>query len=107
MRHYIADLHKYEGQTVELKGWVYNTRSSGKIKFLELRDGTGICQCVYFRGECDQEAFENFKDLSQEMSVKVTGTVRKDNRFENVYEVGADNFEILGPNRVFVVRRSF
>ena len=96
MRHYIADLHKYEGQTVELKGWVYNTRSSGKIKFLELRDGTGICQCVFFRGECDQEAFENFKDLSQEMSVKVTGTVRKDNRFENVYEVGATQFEILG-----------
>ena len=68
-RVYIADLKNHVGQKVTLKGWVYNFRSSGKIKFLLLRDGTGLCQCVYFRGECDEAALELFAQLNQETSV--------------------------------------
>ena len=51
---YISDLKDHVGETVQLKGWAYNFRASGKkLKFLILRDGTGLCQCVYFQGECE------------------------------------------------------
>ena len=49
MRYYVEDLAKYVGQKIELKGWAYQTRSSGKVKFLELRDGTGIVPCIFFQ----------------------------------------------------------
>ena len=96
MRTYISDLKDHVGQKVELKGWVYNSRSSGKIKFLLLRDGTGICQCVYFKGECDPAAFETtFDQLTQETSVKVTGTVREEKRSPGGFELGAETLEII------------
>lgn len=96
MRHYISDLKNYVGQKVELRGWVYNLRSSGKIKFLLLRDGTGICQCIFFKGECDQEAFDTlFPQLTQESSVIVRGTVREEKRSPGGYELGADSLEII------------
>lgn len=95
MRYYIDELKNYVGQKVELKGWVYNTRSSGKIKFLQLRDGTGICQCIFFRGECDESAFNIFEDLTQETSVKVTGTVRAEPRSPGGFELGGQSIEII------------
>lgn len=95
MHNYIADLKNHVGQKVTLKGWVYNSRSSGKIKFLLLRDGTGICQCVYFKGECDPQAFDIFGELTQESSVVVTGTVREEKRSPGGYELGAETLEIL------------
>src|SRR6202161_3286030 len=94
MRVYIADLKSHVGQTVTLQGWVYNHRSSGKIKFLLMRDGTGICQCVYFRGECDEKAFEIFEKLSQESCIKVTGTVRAEPRSPGGFEISARELEI-------------
>lgn len=96
MRYYVADLKNYVGQKVELKGWAYNTRSSGKVKFLELRDGTGIVPCVFFKGECEEQALVEFEKVAQETSVKVTGTVRKHPKHENVYELGAETLEIIG-----------
>jgi asparaginyl-tRNA synthetase len=96
MRYYIADLKNYVGQKVELRGWVYNVRSSGKIKFLLLRDGTGVCQCIYFKGECDTDAFETeFPKLTQESSVIVTGTVREEKRSPGGYELGAESLKII------------
>lgn len=100
MRYYVSDLKSdlktYVGQKVELRGWVYNLRSSGKIKFLLLRDGTGLCQCVFFRGECDADAFETqFEKLTQESSVKVIGTVREEKRSPGGFELGAENLEII------------
>jgi asparaginyl-tRNA synthetase len=95
VRHYISDLKNHVGQKVELRGWVYNLRSSGKIKFLILRDGTGICQCVYFKGECNPEAFDTtFAKLTQESSVRVTGTVKEEKRSPGGYELSADDLEI-------------
>ena len=88
MRYYIEDLKNHIGEKIELKGWVYNTRSSGKVKFLEIRDGTGIVPCIFFRGECQEEALTTFDQLTQEMSVKVTGTVRKHPKHEGVFEIG-------------------
>ncbi len=96
MRYYISDLGKHVGQKIELKGWAYNSRSSGKVKFLELRDGTGMVSCVFFKGECDEAAFNEFEKITQECSLKVEGTVRKHPKHENVYEIGATAFEIIG-----------
>lgn len=98
MRYYISDLKNYVNQKVELKGWAYNHRSSGKIKFLELRDGTGMCQCIFFKGECDPEAFEIFKDVTQECTVMVTGVVREDPRNPGQFEVGAEALKIIAPS---------
>lgn len=95
MRVYIADLKNHVGQTVTLNGWVYNHRSSGKIKFLLMRDGTGICQCVYFRGECDEQAFEDFEKLTQETSVRVTGLVKEEKRSPGGFELSAQKLEII------------
>lgn len=96
MRTYVEDLKNKVGEIVELKGWTYNSRSSGKVKFLELRDGTGIVPCVYFRGECEEAALETFEKVTQETSVKVTGVVRKHPKHEGVYELGAQTLEIIG-----------
>jgi len=96
MRHYIADLSKLVGQKVELKGWVYNTRSSGKVKFLELRDGTGIVPCIFFKGECEDAAFGVFEELTQETSVFVRGSVRQHPKQAGVFEIGAEHLEIIG-----------
>lgn len=96
MRYYIDEISKYVGQEVELKGWAYNTRSSGKVKFLEIRDGTGIIPVIFFRGECDDSAFDVFEKITQETSVRVTGIVRKHPKHENVYELGGKTVEIIG-----------
>ncbi|HRO68670.1 MAG TPA: OB-fold nucleic acid binding domain-containing protein, partial [Pseudobdellovibrionaceae bacterium] len=95
MRTYVSDLKDHVGQKVELKGWAYNTRSSGKVKFLELRDGTGIVPCILFKGECSDAALENFEKITQETTLKVTGTVRKHPKHEDVFEIGAEEVEIL------------
>jgi asparaginyl-tRNA synthetase len=96
MRYYIEDISKYENQEVEFKGWAYNVRSSGKVKFLELRDGTGIVQCIFFKAECGEAAFNDFEKITQETSLKVIGTVRKNQKQQGVYEVGVKGFEIIG-----------
>ncbi len=96
MRIYISDLKDHVGQTIELKGWAYQTRSSGKVKFLELRDGTGIISCVFFPADCGPENFANFDQITQESSVKVTGTIRQHPKQANVFEMGIKSFELLG-----------
>lgn len=95
-RVYISDLKDHVGKEVQLQGWVYNFRaSSKKIKFLILRDGTGLCQCVYFKGECEDSALENFAELTQETAVKVQGLVKEEPRSPGGFEVSAQSFEIL------------
>ena len=85
MRIYISDLKDHIGQTVELKGWAYQTRSSGKVKFLELRDGTGTISCVFFAADCGAETFANFDQMTQECSVKVVGSIRQHPKQPNVF----------------------
>src|ERR1700722_19464676 len=97
MKVWISDLKNHVGETITLPGWVYSHRSSGKIKFLILRDGTGLCQCVYFRGECSDKAFEDFEKLSQEACVKVTGVVRAEPRSPGGFEISARELEIVSP----------
>lgn len=94
-RIYVEDLSRHIGKKVELKGWVYNKRGSRKIKFLILRDGTGLLQCVYFQGECEEASFSLFDELTQESCVKVTGTVREELRSPGGVELSAESLEIL------------
>lgn len=103
MRYYIEDLKNHVGQEVTLKGWVYNKRSSGKVKFLELRDGTGIVPCVLFKGECEDSALEVFETLSQESSVEISGTVRKHPKHDNVYELGAKTLQEIGSSAEYPI----
>jgi asparaginyl-tRNA synthetase len=97
-RNYIADLKNYVGQVVTLKGWAYNVRSSGKVKFLELRDGTAMVQCIYFRGECEDPALETFEKVTQETTVEIKGVVRANPKQPGVFEIGAQTLTILAPS---------
>lgn len=91
---WISDLKDHVGKEVTLKGWVYNSRSSGKVKFLLLRDGTGLCQCVYFKGECDDAALDVFPNLTQESSVIVTGVVKAEPRSPGGFELSGRTLQI-------------
>ena len=73
----ICDLSKYDGQEISVRGWLYNIRSSGKIIFPILRDGSGLLQGIVFKNNVTPEVFEKAKGLTQESSLELTGTVRK------------------------------
>ncbi|MGM0556855.1 MAG: asparagine--tRNA ligase [Myxococcota bacterium] len=93
---YIEDIGDHVGETIQLKGWLYNMRSSGKLHFLELRDGTGFVQGVMFSGDFDEEEFEEAGHLRQETSIIVTGEVKEDERAPFVpYELGIQNVEVV------------
>jgi asparaginyl-tRNA synthetase len=91
---YITGLKDHIGQLVTLKGWLYNSRSSGKLVFLQLRDGTGIVQCVVFKGN-NEEVFEKAKSLGQESAIIVTGNVKADDRSPIGVEVDVTDVEVL------------
>tara|TARA_B100001765_G_scaffold101160_1_gene62482 strand:- start:445 stop:1740 length:1296 start_codon:yes stop_codon:yes gene_type:complete len=91
----IKKLDQYVDQDVEIKGWVYNRRSVGKIWFLILRDGTGLLQCVIVDGECDSETFSLEQQLNQEDSVIVTGRVKKEPRAVGGYELGVNQVSVV------------
>ena len=94
-RFFIKDAGEHEGQSVTVRGWVYNLRSSGKIKFLLLRDGSGLMQGVLFKGECSDEAFTEFEKLTQESSVEVTGVLRKEPRSPGGFEMGVRSLRVV------------
>ncbi|MFQ6676214.1 MAG: asparagine--tRNA ligase [Fidelibacterota bacterium] len=95
MKHiYIADLPDLVEREVTLHGWVYNKRSSGKIWFLILRDGTGYAQCVVTKGRAPENVFNLEQVLTQESSVTVTGTVRKDERAIGGYELDCSDIKV-------------
>ncbi len=92
---YIEDISKYVGEEVRLKGWLYNKRSSGKIHFLIVRDGTGFLQATVIRNEVSPEVFELSDKLTQESSIIVEGTVREEPRAKGGYELTVSNVELI------------
>jgi asparaginyl-tRNA synthetase len=92
---YVSDIAKYEGQEVILKGWLYNKRSSGKLHFLQLRDGTGIIQCVVFKGDVPEEMFNLADKITQESSIIIQGVVRADKRSPIGYEIGVKDLRVV------------
>ena len=91
---YIDQLKDHIGSAVTLKGWLYNKRSSGKLVFLQLRDGTGIVQCVVFKPN-NEELFTEADSLGQESSIIVTGTVKEDTRSTLGVELDVTGLEVL------------
>ena len=98
MKIYIKDIAKYDGQEITLQGWMYNKRSSGKLHFLQLRDGTGEIQAVVFKGYVSDEVFEAADKITQESSVEVKGTVKKHDRSKIGYEIDATDVKVLSPS---------
>ena len=94
-RFFIQDAAQFDGQNVVIKGWVYGKRSSGKIKFLLVRDGTGLLQGVLVKGECDEPSFALFDTLTQESSVVVEGKLRKEPRSPAGYELTVHKVSVV------------
>ncbi len=90
-------LSKHDGKEVTLAGWLYKGRSSGKVQFLVIRDGTGLCQCIVEKSKVPEELFNQLKHLGQESSLSVTGTVRADDRSVGGYELAVTGAQIISP----------
>lgn len=94
-RIYIEDLSGHIGQEATLRGWLYNKRSSGKIRFLVMRDGTGLVQGVVAKGSVSEEVFNKFDQITQESSFSMTGKVRKEDRAPGGYELDVTDISII------------
>ncbi len=94
-RTFIVDLKNNVDKKVTISGWLYNSRSSGKLLFLIIRDGTGLCQCIVEKARVSDELFNALRHLSQESSLMVTGAVRKDERSVGGYEMAVSDAKII------------
>jgi asparaginyl-tRNA synthetase len=103
MHVYIEDIGTHTGEEVTIKGWLHNRRSSGKIHFLTVRDGSGFIQAVMSRAAVGDDAFKTADHLSQESSVTITGTAREDTRAPGGYEVDVKSFEVIGPSHDYPI----
>ena len=103
MRTYIQDIARHEAQPVTIHGWLHNRRSSGKIHFLIVRDGTGFIQAVMSKAAVGEEAFTRADHLSQETSLSVTGTVRADKRAKGGYEIDVQSIEVHGASHDYPI----
>lgn len=95
---HISEIAQHIGEEVTLQGWLYNRTDKGKLQFLSVRDGTGIVQAVAFKKDMPEEVFALTQTLVQEASIRITGTVRADERapgFPGGYEVGLKNVELI------------
>jgi len=99
----IVDLENNVGKQVTLAGWLYRNRPGGKVLFLIVRDGTGLCQCVVEKNNVPDELFEQLKHLGTESSLTVTGTVRADKRSPGGYELAVTNAQITSPAEAYPI----
>jgi asparaginyl-tRNA synthetase len=91
----IAEVSKHVGEEVIIGAWLANKRSSGKIAFLQLRDGTGFIQGVVVKSEVEEEIFQKAKSITQETSLYVTGVIQEDSRSPFGYEMQVKNLEVI------------
>lgn len=99
----IIDAKKHVGKTVKIGAWVANKRSSGKIAFLQLRDGTATFQGIVVKNEVGEELFQTAKNLTQETSVWITGEIREDSRSKFGYEIGVQGIEVIGESHDYPI----
>ncbi|MFL5390794.1 MAG: OB-fold nucleic acid binding domain-containing protein, partial [Myxococcales bacterium] len=92
---YVGDVAAHEGKETLFRGWLYGKRSSGKLHFIQLRDGTGIIQCVVSKKDVPETAFVAAEHAPQEASLEVRGTVAKDPRSPIGYEVHVKDLKVL------------
>ena len=91
----ISKLGAHAGTQVEIRGWVRGKRSSGKLVFLQVRDGSGTLQCTVFRPDVSEELFAIARGLTQESSLVVTGEVRPDERAAGGFELAVTSLEVV------------
>jgi asparaginyl-tRNA synthetase len=91
----IAEAALHVGETVEIAGWLYNLRRSGKIAFPQVRDGSGLMQCVAVKSALPEELFETIRNLTQESSILVTGKLRAEQRAPGGFEMDVESLEVL------------
>src|SRR5215470_1201058 len=103
MHVYIEDIGRHAGDEITLKGWLHNKRSSGKIHFLIVRDGTGFVQAVMSKAAVGEEMFRAADHLSQETALMVTGTVRADSRAPSGFEIDVKRIEIVAPSKDYPI----
>ena len=99
---FIEELEQNTGQKVQLKGWIYNFRSSGKVRFLVLRDGSGMCQCVLSYNEKTKHLFSVFEKLTLECAVEVEGLVKE---WKNNFEIEVLNLKILSSSPPYPISK--
>ncbi|HEX2217967.1 MAG TPA: asparagine--tRNA ligase [Gemmatimonadales bacterium] len=99
----ISELRAHVGTTVTLRGWVVTTRSSGKIAFIVLRDGSGVVQGVLSKKEVPEPVWAAFGALTQESSVALTGVVREEPRSPGGYELTVTDLEVLGSSQEYPI----
>ena len=90
----IRDVSSFNNKSIQINGWVYNSRRSGKIGFLMLRDGFGLLQCIVEKKQIGEEQFDEFKRLTQETSISVKGKVVENDRATGGYELLVDSFKV-------------
>ena len=100
---YIRDVSKHAGEEITIKGWLYNMRSSGKLIFPQIRDGSGIIQGVVFKKSVAEQVWNDFEKLTQESSIIVTGKVRADERAPGGYELDVTAVEVLQVAEAFPI----
>ena len=103
MNTYIENLAQHQGETVLVHGWLHNRRSSGKIHFLTVRDGSGFIQAVMSKSVVGDEAFERADHLGQESSIILKGSVRADQRAPGGYELDVSNLEVVGESHDYPI----
>src|SRR6476646_3546695 len=91
----ISDASRHVDETVEIAGWLYNLRKSGKIVFPIVRDGTGLMQCVALKTALPEDTFEQLKHLTQESSLLVRGKIRAEARAPGGYEMDVEGVDIV------------
>ena len=96
----IAELPAHAGQQVVIRGWVTHVRSSGKIAFAVIRDGTGTCQTVFVKTQLPTEVWERFSQLTTETSVAIEGEARAEPRAPGGFEIGVTSLAIIGPSPI-------
>jgi asparaginyl-tRNA synthetase len=99
----IKDLPQHVGEKVTVNGWLYNKRSSGKLQFPIVRDGSGYVQCVVFKKEVSEEAWKAAEEAAQEASVRVVGSVRAEQRAIGGVELGVESFEVVGASNEYPI----
>lgn len=105
-RIYIEDIFQHkiaDGSDVTLNGWLYNKRSSGKLLFLLVRDGTSVIQATVYKPGVSQETFDTADKLTQEASLAVTGKIKKDERAPGGYELQVTDVKLIGPSVDFPI----
>jgi asparaginyl-tRNA synthetase len=100
---YIEDIAKHDGQSVTIRGWLVNRRSSGKIHFLQIRDGSGFLQAVVSKAAVGDEVFARADHLSQESAIIVQGLVRADARAPGGYELDVSGLEVVSAAHDFPI----